>query len=87
MAVLVTSLVGLACLAFAAFNEVRTARSAGVPVGALARPPAMRYLLIAFPFLFLVSALGEEHLLIGVGAAVLAQTAYVAWWRGQRATR
>lgn len=84
MAVLLTSLVGLLCLAAAAVNELRTARAAGVDVGALPRPPAVRYLLIAFPFLFVVSAVGEEHLLICVGAAVLAQTAYVTWWRGQR---
>lgn len=85
MAVLVTSLVGVACLAFAAFYELRTARRAGVAVGDLRRPSPVRYLLIAFPFLFVVSALGEQHLLIGVGGAVLAQTAYVAWWRAQDA--
>ncbi|MTD43121.1 hypothetical protein GKE82_02065 [Conexibacter sp. W3-3-2] len=84
MAALVTSLAGLLCLALAAYQEVRTARTAGVSVATLERPPALRYLLIAFPFLFVVSALGEEHLLLGVGLAVLAQSAYVTWWRGQR---
>ena len=85
MAVLLTSLVGLACLAVAGWNELRTARAAGVEIGALPRPPAVRYLLIAFPFLFLVSAIGEKHLLLAVGAAVAAQAAYVTWWRGSRA--
>lgn len=83
MAVLVTSLVGLVLLGLAGYQELRTARAAGVEIGALPRPPALRYLLIAFPFLFVVSAIGEEHLLIAVGAAVLAQSAYVTWWRGR----
>lgn len=83
MLAVVTSLCGLLCLAAAAFQEVRTARGRGVSVSALDRPPTMRYLLIAFPFLFVVSALGEEHLLLGVGLAVLAQSAYVTWWRAQ----
>ena len=37
--------------------------------------------------LFLVSAIGEKHLLVAVGAAVLAQTLYVGWWRSQRVAR
>jgi hypothetical protein len=85
VAVLVTSLVGLVLLGLAGWNELRTARAAGVEIGALPRPPVVRYLLIAFPFLFLVSAIGEEHLLLAVGAAVLAQAAYVTWWRSTRA--
>jgi hypothetical protein len=76
-----TSVAGLAGLAVALGAERDAARDGGVPLGALERPPALHYVLIAFPFLFAVSAAGEEHLLACVGAAVLTQAAYVRRWR------
>lgn len=80
----VTSVVGVGGLAVALAAERAQARGAGVALGALPRPPAWHYILIAFPFLIAVSAAGEEHLLAAVGAAVLTQAAYVRRWRTAR---
>lgn len=83
---IVTSVAGLAGLGVALAAELSAARERGVAVGVLPRPPAPRYLLIAFPFLVAVSAAGEEHVLACVGAAVLTQAAYVRTWRSREAT-
>lgn len=83
---IVTSIAGLAGLGGALAAERVAAAERGVSLSGLIRPPAVRYVLIAFPFLFVVSAAGEEHLVAAVGAAVLTQAAYVRLWRATRAT-
>jgi hypothetical protein len=82
---LITSAAGIAGLGAALAAELATARERGVAIGALPRPPATRYILIAFPFLIAVSAAGEEHVVACVGAAVLTQAAYVRIWRTREA--
>ncbi len=82
---IITSAAGLAGLGAALAAELAAAREHGVPVAGLPRPPAMRYILIAFPFLVAVSAAGEEHVVASVGAAVLTQAAYVRIWRAREA--